>query len=266
MMTDSDTMLEIILESRADIPGVPADAWHTSEIWIPIPGYSAYQVSQWGDVRSITRQVGNRTVQGTIRKTRLSNKGYPKLNVTDDDGNVHTVEVHALQMRGFEGPCPEGMQTRHLDDDGQHNFWCPGGEGQGTNLVYGDETDQYRDKRVNRGLPWPPPPPPPPVLCGPHGEPVARGSWKRCRECNAQAGRDGAQLLADGLTADEAAARLGYSAGEGLFNLAVRYGGHTGGPDGAVDVVTPSAVMAASRSSRLRARLRSVTRRNRHGA
>ena len=269
---DSDTMIEIVLTSRDDIPGVPADAWPVSEIWCPIPGYSAYQASNWGDIRSVDRLVGNRQLKGALLKSTLSPARpgrpaagrYPRLKVTNDQGEPKTKEVHALQMLAFEGECPAGLQVRHLDDNGEHNYWAPGGEGNGTNLVYGTPREQWEDKCGNRGLPVPPPPPPP-RYCEPHGNPVTKGSKTRCHDCVVQMGQAGARLLAAGLTPEAAAGQLGYPAPDGLVKLAARYGGWTPGLPGPQEPAGTLAIGSRRRrplARRLRGWLRAVTRRN----
>lgn len=63
------------------------------------------------------------------------------------DGKLQNVEVHALVCEAFHGPCPDGMQTRHLDGDGLNNH--------ADNLAWGtpieNEADKVRHGREPRG-------------------------------------------------------------------------------------------------------------------
>jgi hypothetical protein len=125
-----------------------------TEMWKAIPGFSSYEASDRGQVRSVDRVLaGGRQCTGRVLAQRLSTRGYPQVNLNADDGIRRTREVHALMMVAFEGPCPPGWQVRHWDDDPQHNVWAPGGEdacrrGEG-NLIYGTPKQQWDDKLRN---------------------------------------------------------------------------------------------------------------------
>ena len=125
-----------------------------TETWKAIPGFSSYEASDRGGIRSVDRVLaGGRRCKGQVLAQRLSTRGYPQVNLNADDGTRQTREVHALMMAAFEGPCPPGRQVRHWDDDPQHNVWAPGGEeacrrGEG-NLIYGTPKQQWDDKLRN---------------------------------------------------------------------------------------------------------------------
>jgi len=235
-VTDSDTTVElpqIILAGRSDIAGVPAEAWLTHEIWCPIPGYRYYQASSRGRIRSIDRIILGTRYKSVTLKPRLNNSGYPIVNLTGDDGKPHTDDVHSLEMLAFAGRCPPGQQVRHFNDVSDDNRWAPGGEdacgpGKPGNLLYGDGLDQRRDQDRNR--PRPPREPKPPKFCvtlGHEDVQTIKGR-QRCEACITQTGVDGARLLAAGLSAEAAAAQLGYASAEGLAKLAVTRGGWDG--------------------------------------
>jgi hypothetical protein len=131
-----------------------------TEAWKPIPDFSSYEVTDgqphgYGQVRSVDRTLaGGRRCKGQLIAQRPSTRGYPQVNVTDDDGTRQTREVHALQMAAFEGPCPPGRQVRHWNDIQTDNRWAPGGEaacgpGKPGNLVYGTPKQQWDDKLRN---------------------------------------------------------------------------------------------------------------------
>ena len=57
------------------------------------------------------------------------------------DGRQHTRTVHRLVASAFHGPCPPGMQCRHLDGNKANNR--PG------NLAWGTLSDNARDKLLH---------------------------------------------------------------------------------------------------------------------
>jgi hypothetical protein len=131
---------------------------HT-EVWEPIGhGFTAYQASDQGQIRSIDRTLtGGRRCKGVVLKTRVSNRGYLLVNVRDDNGTVQTRTVHTLVMLAFVGLPPPGQETRHLDDVPANNQWRPGSEkasrAAGGNLVYGTRAQNDADKIRNAGPP-----------------------------------------------------------------------------------------------------------------
>jgi hypothetical protein len=126
-----------------------------TETWQSIPGFSSYEASDRGGIRSVDRVLaGGRRCKGQVLAQRLSTRGYPQVNLNADDGTRQTREVHALMMAAFEGPCPPGRQVRHWNDVPTDNRWAPGGEancgpGRPGNLVYGTPKQQWDDKLRN---------------------------------------------------------------------------------------------------------------------
>jgi hypothetical protein len=200
--------------------------------WTAVPGYYCEvtdgQPDGNGQARSIDRKTANgRQVKGTVLAQRLSNRGYPVVDVYDYQGARFTRTVHSLQMLAFEGPPPPGQQVRHYNDVSTDNRWAPGGEascgpGKPGNLVHGTEKQNRLDGMRNN----PAAPPRPVRLCG-CGQPVTQGSKSRCHDCVVAVGVDGAELLRMGYTPGAAAVELEYPSADGLVRLAVKYGGHT---------------------------------------
>jgi hypothetical protein len=190
-----------------------------TETWEPIPGFSRYQASDGGLIRS--------GVTGLTMATNPNNNGYPRLNLVDDGGKKQNVLVHAMILLTFEGPPPAGMEARHWNDDPTDNRWAPGGEnacvlGLG-NLLYGTKAENVADRTRNR----PPRAPKPPQPCINHdrcGGYIGKGG-RRCHECVVKLAWDGAELLWGGATLEQAAERLDYPAVH-LHTLAVRYAGY----------------------------------------
>ena len=93
------------------------------EEWRDIPGYEGfYQVSDLGNVISLVRLTQEAIDRG-VRKAKQSlafgkNK-QGRLQVTlCRNGFTKRFQVHCLVLLAFVGPCPEGMECRHLN--GQH--------------------------------------------------------------------------------------------------------------------------------------------------
>ena len=134
------------------------------EEWAPIPWPAGlpegatppYEASSHGRIRSVLRTLADgRTCGGTILQQRDHNRPkdgppfYQRVNLSHA-GRKETRLVHQLILLAHEGDPPPGKPLiRHLDDNPANNFWAPGGEGNGTNLVYGDEPENIAD-RVRR--------------------------------------------------------------------------------------------------------------------
>jgi hypothetical protein len=113
------------------------------EIWTSIPGWEdRYEVSNLGRVRSMphivrTRGGGTRISPGKILRHGTIHGIY--LNVTFTRPGVRrTYQVHRLVMLAFTGPCPEGMQVRHLNGIPDDNRL--------ENLIYGTPAENMHDR------------------------------------------------------------------------------------------------------------------------
>jgi NUMOD4 motif len=96
------------------------------EEWKPVPGFSSYEASCHGRVRSVDRvNAAGRRMTGRIMATRVSNKGYVLVNMTDDKGTKQTRTVHTVVLTAFAGQCPPGQEACHRDDNPLHNWWHP---------------------------------------------------------------------------------------------------------------------------------------------
>lgn len=121
------------------------------ELWQPIEGYEGlYEVSDLGRVRRLTARVWvNRgsgywiTRRGRVLKGGRDNDGYV-LHSLSKEGKPKTHKEHHLVLNTFVGPCPEGMETRHLDGDPSNN--------RVSNLAWGTSAEQMEDivKHGNR--------------------------------------------------------------------------------------------------------------------
>jgi len=114
--------------------------------------YPGYAVTADGRVWSFWRTKGHR--YGNVwfidfdkapreLKQSLSGK-YLRVGVRDENGKV-TRRVHSLVLLGFSGPCPEGMEGRHLDGDINNNAL--------SNLMYGTWQENHEDKELHGRVP-----------------------------------------------------------------------------------------------------------------
>lgn len=97
------------------------------EIWKDIPGYEGrYQVSDAGNVRSLPRVGLQRSKKGCLHshkyigrvlKPRRKESGHLQVQL-NPDGNF---QVHRLVMLAFVGPCPEGNEVCHNDNNPANN-------------------------------------------------------------------------------------------------------------------------------------------------
>lgn len=117
------------------------------ERWLPVPNWEdLYEVSDLGRTRSLDRMVrthhnGRRFVPGRILRPGPASK-YGHLRVVlCRNGETYPIQVHQLVMLAFVGPCPPGLEVRHLDSNPRNNAL--------TNLVYGTRAENARDRVLN---------------------------------------------------------------------------------------------------------------------
>lgn len=78
------------------------------EIWKSIPGFSDYEVSNMGMVRSLKwRRI-------RILRPATNRLGYLCV-LLYEDGKSFFLKIHKLVMLAFVGPCPDGMEVCHSD-------------------------------------------------------------------------------------------------------------------------------------------------------
>lgn len=113
-----------------------------AEKWLPVVGYEGiYEVSDQGRVRSLSRVTsrGNR-IRGRVLKERRLPNGRPRISLAYNAKNVDAY-VYRLVLEAFVGPCPDGMEALHWDDDFDNN--------RIENLRWGTRTDNMRDMSRN---------------------------------------------------------------------------------------------------------------------
>lgn len=114
-----------------------------------IDGYDGYRVGSDGTVWSRRRRcrgggLGKRWHE--LRGWRCGN-GYRHVHLADGDGGCRTEKVHRLVLAAFAGPCPPGMECRHLNGTRDDN--------RAKNLAWGTRRencdDTIRHGRTPRG-------------------------------------------------------------------------------------------------------------------
>ena len=97
--------------------------------WEPIAGFSNYEISEDGNVRNI--HTGH-ILKHNIKK---GNAPYHRVHLSEKGRATYKL-VHRLVLETFVGPCPEGMQTLHHDDDPNNNCL--------SNLSWGTPIDNHK--------------------------------------------------------------------------------------------------------------------------
>ena len=202
-----------------------------AETWKPLPApFSKYEWRADGfgpDQRPIRRA----DAAAGLATTVSNHGGYLMVKPYDDDGKRQTRSVHSLVLLGGAGPCPAGLQSRHLDDDPLNNRWAPGAtddevRANGGNLVYGSGPQNAADK-YRRGLPRTPAATHPCINHDRCGGLVANPG-RRCLPCAQEVGVQAAALLNKGVNLKDVTARLGYQTPEWVHKLARNHGGYAG--------------------------------------
>lgn len=93
--------------------------------WRKIEGYLHYEVSDDGQVRSVTRKTVGKdghpfTFQGRVLRQHLDPRGRPRIQLFKN-GKCKAFTVAVLVARAFIGLRPDGLQVCHNDDDPANN-------------------------------------------------------------------------------------------------------------------------------------------------
>lgn len=94
-----------------------SESTRKTERWlpVPVPGYDdLYEVSDLGRIRSLKKR--NKWLAGRIIKCFPNSDGYASVTMKSNSVNYRQ-PVHKLVLVAFIGPCPPGLQCRHLDGD-----------------------------------------------------------------------------------------------------------------------------------------------------
>lgn len=119
---------------------------HENEVeeWRPVVGREGiYEISSLGNLRSVDRMSirkrGNRVfkypIKGRLLRPFVNRHGYLMGGLVKPNSKA----VHKIVIEAFVGPCPDGLQTRHLDGNRRNN--------RASNLCYGTAKENAKDKR-----------------------------------------------------------------------------------------------------------------------
>lgn len=87
----------------------------------PIPGFEVYEITEDGKIFSVPRILSDgRTWAGGLRKLCEDRNGYLYVDLYKD-GQHFNKQVHRLVLETFVGPCPDGMECRHLNGNPSDN-------------------------------------------------------------------------------------------------------------------------------------------------
>ena len=114
------------------------------ETWRPVVGWCRYEVSNWGNVRSlffVSRSSSFRHDEPRILKPMLARTGYLRVNLYKPGENRH-FSIHRIVLEAFVGPCPDGYQACHYNgiktDNRLVNLgWVTGKENQRHRICHG---------------------------------------------------------------------------------------------------------------------------------
>lgn len=107
-----------------------------------IPGYPRYAINKSGFVLSICMRgsgagVNRNWVDAKQLAFTADKSGYKQVTLRRD-GCSKKLFIHVLVLSTFVGPCPEGMECRHLDGCNTNNHV--------ENLAWGTVAENHRDK------------------------------------------------------------------------------------------------------------------------
>lgn len=90
----------------------------SNEAWRPVVGYEGvYAVSDHGRVARVAAGQGARP---GIRRQSTHPNGYRQVALSKGN-RVTTKKVHRLVLEAFVGPCPDGLEGCHEDDNPSNN-------------------------------------------------------------------------------------------------------------------------------------------------
>lgn len=103
----------------------------TSIEWAGVPGFPGYTVTPDGRIRGIA------FIERDLKQTTA--KSGHRYVIARVEGHGRKLFIHRAILLAFVGPCPEGMEARHLDGDPTNNTIA--------NLAWGTRQENAEDAR-----------------------------------------------------------------------------------------------------------------------
>lgn len=131
-------------KKKAPVPFL-RQANYDFENWREIPGWeNKYEVSDHGRVRSYIRsgRTNNRITEIPTIKKLTNSAGYNVVSLSFN-GISRAFHVHRLVAEAYLGPCPNGMEVRHLNGNTLDN--------RVENLTYGTPQENTNDRMQQNG-------------------------------------------------------------------------------------------------------------------
>jgi len=119
------------------------------EMWKDIPEFEGrYAISNMGRAKSLERDVPYATIylqhrSECILALSFTDDGYPRINLYQERSKHFVRKIHQLVLEAFVGPCPEGMEARHLNGNKLDNRLA--------NLTWGTRLENMRDRKEQGG-------------------------------------------------------------------------------------------------------------------
>lgn len=126
------------------VKGRPMNDKSINEVWKPVPGFHGYEASNHGRVRSLLCQTGPRprpfVMRGSLNKQGRRQFCLKRL------GKQNFLLVHRIVLLAFVGPCPDGLEGCHWDDDHSNNML--------SNLRWDTRANNIKDRIRNGRQTW----------------------------------------------------------------------------------------------------------------
>lgn len=114
--------------------------------FVQLPGLPRYAIDKNGIVISVCNGRAKDRPWSEAQQLKPSGKdGYRRVCLSHE-GREITALVHRLVLTTFIGPCPDGMQCRHLDGCKTNNHV--------DNLAWGTSVENHQDKLVHGTKQW----------------------------------------------------------------------------------------------------------------
>jgi hypothetical protein len=101
----------------AQDPTIPDDFRESTEY----PGYGFTPDSRFWSCLTPGKRSGRNRGQWHQLRGIKNRQGYLKGSVIDRSGRRHNIFLHRMILEAFVGPCPEGMECLHLDNNKTNN-------------------------------------------------------------------------------------------------------------------------------------------------